>query len=233
MNRCTTVDDPGNIYPFAAIRGHRITRLKESRIARFDLDHETAEYLDVNNLGVFIGNCGYRQAGALDWVMRKLEVLASLQYPSRWIFVAARQWMADDLYGRIPPAEKSRRRTRRPEFWDYGNATITTPEGLRRYSRQMTGLRPVAGIVLIDISCNVHRARGEKGTPWARNDRPQRVADFRADCALGGWRPPLLLFTAKPAKSVNTCPMLSPYCLDGWWFVEGLSLRVGHPRNPI
>ena len=89
--------------------------------------------------------------------------------------------------------------------------------------------RPVAGILVVDTLCHIHKARDRYIRGYGVNDRPQRIANFRANLACASWQPPLIFFTSRPAKSLNTNPMLSPYCLDAWWFVDGSRLRVGKP----
>ena len=61
------------------------------------------------------------------------------------------------------------------------------------------------------------------------NDRPQRIADFRAELGGNACAPPLIILTTRPAKSIGTARMLSAYCLDAWWFVDGRRLRIGQP----
>jgi len=63
-------------YPFAAIRGQRITRMEEANLGSFQLDAETAERLAEENIGVFIGGCR-----DWDWMLDRLNTLAETRYP--------------------------------------------------------------------------------------------------------------------------------------------------------
>jgi hypothetical protein len=119
------------------------------------------------------------------------------------------------------------RRTRAPRVWEHGRVTFTTPEGLQSYRKTIQASEPIAAVLLVDPLCHVHQARNLFVPGYGINDRPQRIADFRADLGRTGPMPPFLVLTARPAKSIDTQRMLSPYCLDAWWFVDGLRLRVG------
>ena len=67
---CLTIEYPTRErYPFPAIRGQRITRLEEADLGPFQLDGQTAEWLAVDNIGVFIGGCR-----DWDWMMDKLKM---------------------------------------------------------------------------------------------------------------------------------------------------------------
>lgn len=213
------------LYPFAPIRGCRITRLEESRLGHFALDSTTARQLGSENIGVFVGDCEN-----LTWIVRKLEVLSQTPFPGRWIAAAATAKMAAVIFNMLAEKHGLQKRKRAPRFWNQGNVTFTTPEGLSTYARDQGVDHPVASVLLIDTLCHVHKARGYDRRGWAMNDRPQRIANFRADLSVNGWMPPFLLLTERPAKSVETAAMLSPYCLSTWWFVDGKCIRVGNPR---
>ena len=212
------------MYPFAPIRGYRITRLEEAPLGPFRLDATTAASLGREQLGVFVGNCGDLQR-----IIDKVQILADTDFPGRWVTVLSSKDMADIVYNRAWEYDHPRFRRHAPRYWDRGNVIFTTPEGLGDLSRDGIDGGSVAGILLVDTLCHVHKARNRVFRGYGVNDRPQRIANFRADLACGDWQPPFLFFTSRPAKSVNTHPMLSPYCLNAWWFVDGARLRVGKP----
>lgn len=212
------------LYPFPAIRGIRITRLPEGKLGNFALDAETAEVLGRRNVGVFVGGCT-----GLDWIVEKADVLAATDFPGVWVVVLSTKKMAAIVSNKQREKEGRRPVKHAPRYWQRGNAVYTTPEGLYSYAKDRSPETRTAGILLVDTLCHVHMARGEDRLGWNVNDRPQRIADFRADVTVDGWAPPLLLLTRKPAKSVNTASMVSPYCLNAWWFVDGARLRVGRP----
>jgi len=212
-----------DLYPYAAIRGHRQTRLEEVPLGAFQLDGPTVKQLSRDNAGVFVGNCR-----SLERVVDMLTKLADEPYPGRWSTVLASRGMAAVVYNWLAAERGWRVRRHAPELWDLGSMTFTTPEGLRAY-QQKGHNEAVAGILLVDMFCHVHRARDRFYPGYGVHDRPQRVANFRVDVSRAGWLPPFLFFTERPAKLLNTNPMLSPYCLDAWWFVDGMRLRVGRP----
>ena len=84
----------------------------------------------------------------------------------------------------------------------------------------------VAGIILLDLQCMVHRARGfNNGNFRVCHDRPQLIVDFRSCLSVGQWAPPLIFLSQKPAKSVSTITMQRAYCLEAFHFVDGKTLR--------
>ena len=110
------------------------------------------------------------------------------------------------------------------------NIILCTPESLRRVKADEQ--RPIAAIILIDMLCNVHQARGfERGKFHIANDRPQLVASFRNLLLCDGWAPPLIILTQRPAKSVWTDTVARAYCLDALWFVDGSGLTCFTPGD--
>lgn len=209
-------------YPFAAIRGQRVTRLEEADLGPFQLDGETAERLAEDNIGVFIGGCR-----DWDWMMDKLNILADTRYPARWLVVLPTEQLAETVYGNSMFDPDRRKRIHVPTFWDHHNVTYTTPEGLNSYRAVSVSNGTLAAVLLADPACHVHEARDLFVPGHGVHDYPQRIADFRADLGRNGRAPPFLILTKRPAKSVSTQSMLSAYCLDAWWFVDGRRLRVG------
>lgn len=220
---CLTIEHSlREVYPFPAIRGQRLTRLEETDLGPFQLDAETAQQLVEDNAGVFVGGCR-----DWDWIMDKLNVLANTYFPARWLVVLATKQLAETVYRRTAWKPDRQKRIHVPAFWDQHNATYTTPEGLNSYRNTIGTSGPLAAVLLVDPACHVHRARDWFVPGRGVHDRAQRIADFRADLARNGGSPPFLIFTRQPAKSVSTQRMLSAYCLDAWWFVDGRRLRVG------
>jgi len=210
-------------YPEACIRGPKITRLEERRLEYFRLDAATAWDLGRNNVGVFVGGCD-----SLDRTIDTLKALDRTSQTSRWVIVASSKDVAALVVQQWFRADSARRvavtTLKLPQV--SSNIVLTTPESLKRIS---AGDRAaVAGIVLLDLLCHVHKLRGmQRGHFHIANDRPQHVADFRNDIAVGDWLPPLFLLTHPPAKSIETAAIARAYCLDAWWFVDGTSLRCG------
>lgn len=207
-----------DVYPGASVHAQRITR-EETDLGRFSLDAERALYLGTENLGVFVSGC----AGPC--LLRSfLRELGNLRDGGMYVVVASSRELASELFCEWHPGEgKSQEK---PSYWAAGKLIFSTPEGLRGIPSEMIGKpAPIAAIILLDKSCWLHKARGLPGqSEFTGNDRPQRVADFRSRLACGHWAPPLFVLTEKPAQSVNTVAMHSPYCLEGFWFLRGCTL---------
>ena len=213
-------------YNGAWVRGPRITRLEENSLGYFRLDSGTAWNLGKNNVGVFVGAC--QPLGETIECLKRLEQPTVSQH---WIVVAATKKMAAVIVQRWFRSGQARRvaitTLKLPMVLH--NIVLATPESLRRIGDAERC--DVAGIVVVDMLCHIHQARGgiQHGNFYVSNDRPQLIANFRNTVALDGWLPPLVFVTQKAAKSVSTDSIARAYCLDAWWFVDGRSLRCGAP----
>jgi len=198
--------------------------MEENDLGQFELNAKTAWNLGRDNVGVFIGNCA-----SLAPTLDLLKALEDATSNARWVLVAAtekmaavivQRWFLSQTVDRIPLAALEIPKSQ-------GNILLCTPESLSNLDsrhRQM-----IAGLLLIDMLCNVHEARGIK-TPGGfrvQHDRPQFVANFRGSLLEDGWTPPFLILTQKPAKAVWTDTVARAYCLDALWFVDGRTLLCG------
>jgi len=207
------------LYSTAQISGCRISRMEETFLGPFQLTPETAWKLGSMNVGVF--------AGGTPSLGRAIEKLKGLERPDKatWVLIAATKKMAAVIVQRWFQAETRRRVSAATLILPrcYANIVLCTPETLRRVEAEQR--RTVAAIILIDMLCNIHNARGiSKGTFHITNDRPQLVANFRNSLLCDGWAPPLIILTQKAAKSVWTDDVARAYCLDALWFVGGREL---------
>ena len=203
-----------SLYEQVVFRGTLIARNCDQRFGRLKLDNDTAKKLGTENSALFIERCP-----SFD---RMIEHFYSLgdNPVSSWIVVAS---SVDVLY------ELERLKNAYCEFecktWP-ANVVLTAPEKLASFNSDITA--SVAGILLFDYACHVHKCRGfSKGGRRIENDRPQRIVDFRSRCRIGDWTPPLLFCTNKPAISVPTLNMLSPYCIDSIRYIDGQTMRFG------
>lgn len=212
-------------YPEAWIRGARITRSEERTIGHFRLDLQSAWELGTDNIGVFIGDCP-----DLANIVERLQRLERRALTPRWVVIVASKKMAVlviQQWFRSTDADNVDAATLQlPEV--RSNIVLTTPESLGEISD--ANRQNVAGILLLDMLCHVHDARGMRNRAFVvQHDRPQLIANFRNDISHEGWLPPLILLTQKPAKSVSTTAVARAYCLNGWWFVDGRRLNTGCP----
>jgi hypothetical protein len=215
-----------DLYSTAGLAGYRITRREESFLGLFRLTADTAWELGTANVGVFVG--GTPALGKTIERLRRLESPGT----ARWVLVAAtkkmaaviaRQWFQAESGSWVAPT-----RLTLPRY--HMNLVLCTPESLRQV--QPDERRPIAAIILIDMLCNVHLARGfENGDFHVANDRPQHVANFRNSLSRGGWAPPLIILTRKPAKSVWTDTVAQAFGLDALWFVDGRGLTCFAPGD--
>lgn len=205
-----------DMFPCELMRGRRIERLGGKAFADFFLDADTAELLGCENVGIFVENCG-----SLRRVERKLKFLDCSRGSGKWIAVMGtdtRHWVMYNLWRGLEESDTIPVK-KLPPFWTANKLVFTTPEKLRLVLREVLENHwSVGGIILVDLECNIHLARGNQ---WVRNDRPQHIVDFRASLTRMGWAPPLLVITQGLARSVNTEPMRSAYCLEAWWYVDG------------
>ncbi len=220
-----------HIYPTAVIRGTQITRMEENRLGRFLLTAETAETLGDEDIGVFVG--GFNDVNGM---MNRVREIDRHDSGGRWIIVPSTRSFAAVIYQRWLDSSDDWYvdSTQVPNIWRGDNITFCLPESLSLLAAKMKVERTdVAGIVLIDPQCIMHRARGfHNGDFRVRHDRPQLITDFRSRLAIGGWSPPLVFFSTKPAKSVPTDSIRSVYCLEALYFLDGATLRC-HPLPPL
>ena len=222
--------DLDSLYPSPLIRGTRISRMEEQGIAPFCLDAEASRSLGTDNIGLFIG--GVR---TFETLVDRIQQIDESDQGGHWIVVpstrrcaaAIRQHQSDDdSVWFVSPDDV-------PDMWSQNQTTFCLLESLSTLSRMLRqDQKPIAGILLVDSQCIVHKARGwgKRSSPY-QNDRPQHVVDFRASLSVGGWSPPLVVFTQRPAKSVNTIKLQRSYCLESLYFLDGKRIRCG--RVPV
>lgn len=211
------------------MHARRIVRTSERRIATLSFDYQTLYELGAENIGILI--CG---ADSTETLIDHIGSISRCNISGRIVVAAASGSIADWCYSMFSP---SGRVSERPEVFDNGCVTFTTPESMRKVTVDRAPGRPVIAVLVLDPMCIVHRARGTSGVGWCINDRPQHVARMRYKHSIGDWRPPLCVMTTKRAKSLNTNTMLAPYGLDAWWYVDASTLRIGAPpqvmRNDV
>jgi hypothetical protein len=205
--------------------------MEENKLGRFLLTAETAKRLGDENIGVFVG--GHT---GVNGMLNRVREIDRHESGGRFIVVPSTRSFAAVIYQRwldtcdqwyVDP-------TQVPNIWRGENITFCLPEALSLLAAKLkVEHTDVAGIVLIDPQCIMHRARGfHNGDFRVRHDRPQLVTDFRSRLEIGGWIPPLVFFSTKPAKSVPTDSIRSAYCLEAFYFLDGATLRC-QPLLPL
>jgi len=201
IDRCGRYDTP-------VFRGTLKAREGDHRFGRLKLDAETALELGTSNIGLFVESCPSFE--------RMLEHFRSLKDSRNcaWVIIASSKRVKEELV-RLAALEHSL-----PQ-----NVMIATPEELPRLEDSIEAL---AGVFVFDYACHIHKCCGNAFRRFqSANDRPQKIVDFRMGFRVGQWSPPLVFFTNRKAISVNTIPMLSPYCLEAFRYIDGRTIRFG------
>lgn len=206
----------GRMYHTPMFRGTTKPREGNQRFGRLVLDQQEAIDLGANNVGLFIENCPSFE--------RMAEHIRELKDFSKatWVVVASSKQVRD-RFARIGSViGASMGSLQDPHI---GSVVVTTPEELPELSKTIDD---VAGILVLDYACHIHKCRGNAYRSFqTSNDRPQKIVDFRMRFRVGDWSPPFMIFTNRKAISVNTQPMLSPYCLEAFRYVDGRTMRFG------
>lgn len=199
-------------YNVPVFRGTLKPRDGDQRFGRLKLDAETAFELGTSNIGLFVESCPSFE--------RMLEHFQSLNddQSGAWMVVASSKRVKQELV-RLAGLGHSL-----PH-----NVIVATPEELPGLKDSIECL---AGVFVFDYACHIHKCRGNSFRRFqSANDRPQKIVDFRMHFRVGDWSPPLILFTNRKAVSVNTIPMLSPYCLEAFRYIDGQTMRFGEIKS--
>lgn len=212
-NSLSTINEASECYETPVFRGTQIVRDGTKKIQRLKLDELTAMSLGTQNVGLFVESCP-----SFERMVHHFRLLGNAP-DSTWVIVAS----SEKVQGELQQAFDSE------YFYDCDenpqNVLIKTPEELSNMSDE---LQNVAGILVFDYACHIHKARGTKNkSRFGRNDRPQMIVDFRSRHRVGEWSPPMLFFTSRRALAVNTQPMLSPYCLEAFRYIDGATMKFG------
>jgi hypothetical protein len=208
-------------YPAPVIRGARITRLGEQYIGPAASDVVTCRFLGEEQIGWFIGGVPSYE--------RMIELVSRIDQTvggGRWIAVPATRCLADVAH-QIWNEQSWFSPSKNPcTLWESNRVTFCVPERLSELHSEI--IEALAGIILLDPNCIVHRGRGfGSGKCRVVHDRPQLIVDFRAKLAIGRWSPPLIIMSIHKAAAVATDTVARIYGLDAMHFIEGSSLRCG------
>lgn len=206
-------------YPSPLLRGARISRIGEKYLGPVWTTPETCRMLGEEQVGWFIGG--------VPSIERMVDRIRQLNVPKaggRWIVIPAtkqlaevvqEQWVADDELPSALPGNET--------LWHEGVVTFCVPESLSRLS---AGLRaagtPVAGIILLDPYCFVHKGRAYRSGKFrTAHDRPQLIVDFRMRHSVGRWSPPLMVMSLHRAAAVPCAKLRRVYCLEALQYIDG------------
>ena len=214
-------EDLSERYPISLIRGARIARLGERYIGPAASDATTCRALGEDQVGWFIGG-----VPTYDRMIELVRRVDGAQVGGRWIIVPATSFLADVAHCIWMEGSQLSKRKASCTMWHGDCVTFCVPERLCELLTTNHGV--IAGIILLDPNCIVHRGRSfGSGTYRVVHDRPQFVVNFKARLAIGRWSPPLMIMSIHKAAAVATDTVARIYGLDAMHFIEGASLRCG------
>ncbi len=221
------------LYPSPVIRGARIARLREKYLGPVATDAETCRSLGEDQVGWFVGG-----VPTFDRMVEHARRINDSHVGGRWVVVPAtkclaeiayEQWFDDDA-----SCESSGMSRRIPStMWHDNIVTFCVPERLNELNNVIIEQSiPVAGIILLDPNCIVHRGRGfDKGNSRVVHDRPQIIVNFRSKLSIGSWSPPMIVMSRHKAAAVSSADITRVYGLEAMHFVDGATLSCSAIKN--
>ena len=195
----------------------RITRNGERSLGPFRLDREMHQEISANQLSLFI-------SGVPSYQSMLLRVAALSDYSKgRWIAVLPTKVAAVSAHAILIAEGLSQTVAGKPKAgrWQLGHLEFATVEQLAKVDAV-----GVEGVILLDPTCMVHKARDYSLYNGNVHDRPQRIVNFLATAQrFAPLKPAFALMTCCPALALPTARIASIYCLEGWQFLEGTSTR--------
>lgn len=211
-------------YPSPLLRGTRVTRLGEKYIGPIAIDTASCRSLGEDQFGWFIGG-----VPTFERMIENIRRINESKLGGRWITVPATRHLAESAYQQWFEDEMLRDSGEATAMWHDDLVTFCVPERLRELGSEIIAQDiPVAGIILLDPNCIVHRGRGfGKGRFRVAHDRPQLLVNFRSKLAVGKWCPPLIFMSMRKAAAVSTASIARVFGLEAMHFIEGTTLRCG------
>lgn len=205
-------------YPTPRFCGRRISRWEEQALGFADLDVPTALELGREQIGWFVGkHPGFCRA------IEQFGRLDANPTGGVWVVVPRSFDLAIILYEKWPCRQYLVERPRNhSSAWRSRKVWVAIPTDLARFmllaKEQPHG---IAGVIILDPACDMH----QEGNGMLCFDCPQHVVNFRCDISVHNWQPPLLLFTTKRAKAINTDVLAKLFGLNAFWFIDGDSFN--------
>ncbi len=230
MTQTTIRADIAACYPSPLIRGARIARLGEKYLGPVATDAATCRFMGEDQIGWFVGG-----VPTFDRMIENVARINASDFGGRWIVVPATRCLAEVAYQQWFKHEDFPDEVKATTIWHDDLVTFCVPERLDELGRAIIEQDvPVAGIILLDPNCIVHRGRGfGKGKFRISHDRPQLIVNFRSMLAVGKWCPPLMIMSLHKAATVSAQDVTRVYGLDAMYFIEGASLSCGAIRETV
>lgn len=198
------------------LRADRISRIGNKWLGRLKLDQTTIEHLSQSQIGLFAeGFVG------LDTMYGRLLQMALKPKETQTVVLYSSKEAGEAIYKQLVSDGHCESCRKPSDQWQIGNLLFSSIEGLQRLDHEAYS---IDGVILLDPTCMVHRARTLKTYNGRTHDRPQIVVNFLADHTIDGVRPIFLIMTTKRAAAVPTDLVARAFCLEALWFLDGPSL---------
>jgi len=228
MMQAINRNDLDECYPTALIRGARIARVGEKYLGPVATDTATCRLLGEDQIGWFVGG-----VPSYDRMVENIRRINDSDVGGRWIIVPATRCLAEIAYQQWFEEDSLTDDAKATTMWHDELVTFCVPERLNELGHAIIEQNvPVAGIILLDPNCIVHRGRGfENGRFRVTHDRPQLIVNFRSKLAVGNWCPPLIIMSIHKAAAVSAADVTRIYGLEAMHFIDGLSLNCEALKN--
>jgi hypothetical protein len=194
----------------------RISRIGNNWLGRLQLDQSMIANLSQSQIGLFAeGFIG------LETMYGRLLQMAFKPKKTQTIVLYSSKEAGEAIYAQLVTDGRCGACRKPREQWRVGNLLFSSIEGLQRLNHED---RVIDGVILLDPTCMVHRARTLRTYHGRTHDRPQIIVNFLADRTIEGIRPIFLILTTKRAAAVPTDLIARAFCLEAFWFLSGPSL---------
>lgn len=229
MTQTNIREDIDACYPSPLIRGARIARLGQKYLGPVQANAETCRGMGEDQVGWFVGG-----VPTYERMIDNARRINDSHAGGRWIIVPATKCLAEIAYAQWFDDDSADARDPAVTMWHDDAVTFCVPERLHELAGAIIKQTvPVAGIILLDPNCIVHRGRGfGKGRHRVGHDRPQLIVNFRSKLGIGTWCPPLIVMSLHKAAAVSTMDVTRVYGLDAMHFIDGATLSCGAIKQP-
>lgn len=198
--------------------GLRTTRIGDQDFSRVDIDSDTAQALASSSIGIFIH--GFLK---LETMLGRLLRALDTEVPSTSVIVYASKEAGQYVRKLLEADGLVLEKTKHRDGWRVGNRLFSSIEALAKTDLDE---EEISAVYLLDPTCMVYRARSIMTYSGKSHDRPQLVANFLHDHRNSdGSQPLFALLTCQKAATQPTAGIARAFCLEAFWFMDGLSIR--------
>lgn len=212
------------------LAGAKIVRTNERLLGPLRLDTATRHRLATDRIGLMISG-----VPSFESMIHRIAALQTYN-GGRWIAVPATNMLAKTAHEQL--VDQGHHLEGNPVDGPalLGTLQIATIENLRKVDPD-----GVEGLILLDPHCMVHKSRNWQSPTGFIHDRPQRIVNFLATVETKNrCGATFAIMTISPAKSLPTNRIACHYCMEGWQFIDGVTIRfaktvetsVASQKNP-